>query len=67
MPQAAQEHRHHQVAVAPAWTVAVAADKADALKKLSAVYLDILKNELDAKEKNLTVVLESVSTACMTM
>lgn len=39
--------------------MAVAADKADALKKLSSVYLDILKNELDAKEKNLTVVLEA--------
>lgn len=43
-------------------TVAVAAAKADELKKLSSVYLDILKNELSAKEKNLTVVLESVST-----
>ncbi|HED5645759.1 TPA: cytosol nonspecific dipeptidase [Enterobacter cloacae] len=43
-------------------TVAVPAAKADELKKLSSVYLDILKNELSAKEKNLTVVLESVST-----
>ena len=43
-------------------TVAVPAAKADELKKLSTVYLDILKNELSAKEKNLTVVLESVST-----
>jgi dipeptidase D len=42
-------------------TVAVPAAKADELKKLS-IYLDILKNELSAKEKNLTVVLESVST-----
>ncbi|HDT6029486.1 TPA: cytosol nonspecific dipeptidase [Enterobacter cloacae subsp. cloacae] len=43
-------------------TVAVPAAKADELKKLSSVYLDVLKNELSAKEKNLTVVLESVST-----
>ena len=43
-------------------TVAVPAAKADELKKLSSVYLDILKNELSEKEKNLTVVLESVST-----
>ncbi|ELV2783400.1 cytosol nonspecific dipeptidase [Enterobacter cloacae] len=43
-------------------TVAVPAARADELKKLSSVYLDILKNELSAKEKNLTVVLESVST-----
>lgn len=43
-------------------TVAVPAAKADELKKLSSVYLDILKNELSAKEKNLTVVLESVTT-----
>ena len=43
-------------------TVAVPAAKADELKKLSTVYLDILKNELSAKEKNLNVVLESVST-----
>ncbi len=42
-------------------TVAVAADKADALKNLANVYLDILKNELSVKEKNLTVVLEAVS------
>ncbi|HBX11279.1 MAG TPA: cytosol nonspecific dipeptidase, partial [Leclercia adecarboxylata] len=34
----------------------------DALKKLATVYLDILKNELEAKEKNLTVVLEAVTT-----
>lgn len=43
-------------------TVAVPAAKADELKKLSSVYLDILKNELSAKEKNLNVVLESVTT-----
>ncbi len=43
-------------------TVAVSASKADELKKLSSVYLEILKNELSAKEKNLTVVLESVTT-----
>lgn len=43
-------------------TVAVSAAKADELKKLSSVYLEILKNELSAKEKNLTVVLESVTT-----
>ncbi|VDZ87665.1 Aminoacyl-histidine dipeptidase [Lelliottia amnigena] len=42
-------------------TVAIAADKVDALKNLSTDYLDILKNELAAKEKNLTVVLEAVS------
>jgi dipeptidase D len=42
-------------------TVAVPAAKADELKKLSGIYLDILKNELSA-EKNLTVVLESFST-----
>lgn len=43
-------------------TVAVPASKADELKNLSSVYLEILKNELSAKEKNLTVVLESVTT-----
>lgn len=43
-------------------TVAVSASKADELKKLSSVYLEILKNELSAKEKNLTVVLGSVTT-----
>lgn len=43
-------------------TVAVPAAKADELKKLASVYLDILKNELSEKEKNLNVVLESVST-----
>ncbi|HCT3227831.1 cytosol nonspecific dipeptidase [Enterobacter hormaechei] len=43
-------------------TVVVPASKADELKNLSSVYLEILKNELSAKEKNLTVVLESVTT-----
>ncbi|EPB4365322.1 cytosol nonspecific dipeptidase [Enterobacter hormaechei] len=43
-------------------TVAVSAAKADELKNLSSGYLEILKNELSAKEKNLTVVLESVTT-----
>lgn len=43
-------------------TVAVPAAKADELKNLSSLYLDILKNELSEKEKNLTVVLESVTT-----
>nr|WP_249198809.1 cytosol nonspecific dipeptidase [Enterobacter hormaechei] len=43
-------------------TLAVPASKADELKNLSSVYLEILKNELSAKEKNLTVVLESVTT-----
>lgn len=43
-------------------TVAVPAAKAEELKKLSSLYLDILKNELSEKEKNLTVVLESVTT-----
>ena len=42
-------------------TVAVPAAKADELKN-SPASTDILKNELSAKEKNLTVVLESVST-----
>jgi dipeptidase D len=42
-------------------TVAVAADKADALKALANAYQAILKNELAAKEKNLTVLLESVA------
>ncbi len=43
-------------------TVAVPAAKAEELKNLSSLYLDILKNELSEKEKNLTVVLESVTT-----
>jgi dipeptidase D len=34
--------------------------KSGRAEKLSSVYQDILKNELAAKEKNLTVVLESV-------
>ncbi|MCP6588806.1 peptidase dimerization domain-containing protein, partial [Klebsiella pneumoniae] len=41
-------------------TVAVAADKVDALKALVATYQDILKNELAAKEKNLVLLLDSV-------
>ena len=43
-------------------TVAVPAAKAEELKNLSSLYLDTLKNELSEKEKNLTVVLESVTT-----
>ncbi|WP_318374523.1 cytosol nonspecific dipeptidase [Enterobacter sp.] len=43
-------------------TVAVSADKADELKNLASTYLDILKNELEAKEKNLNVVLEATTT-----
>lgn len=43
-------------------TVAVSADKADELKTLASTYLDILKNELEAKEKNLNVVLEASTT-----
>ena len=43
-------------------TVAVSADKADELKTLASTYLDILKNELEAKEKNLNVVLEATTT-----
>ena len=39
----------------------MAADKADALKALANEYQAILKNELAAKEKNLTVLLESVA------
>jgi dipeptidase D len=39
-------------------TVAVAADKVDALKTLVAAYQDILKNELAAKEKNLVLLLD---------
>ncbi|ALB71736.1 cytosol nonspecific dipeptidase [Cronobacter muytjensii] len=43
-------------------TVAVPAAKADELKTLANTYLDILKNELSVKEKNITVLLESAST-----
>jgi dipeptidase D len=43
-------------------TFAVPADKAEQLKTLAATYQDILKNELAMKEKNLVVLLESVST-----
>ncbi|WP_414162839.1 cytosol nonspecific dipeptidase [Superficieibacter sp. BNK-5] len=43
-------------------TVAVSADKAEQLKTQVATYLDILKNELSIKEKNLTIVLEPATT-----
>lgn len=43
--------------------VAVPAAQVDVLKGLTAKYLDILKNELAAVEKNLTVLLEPVNTA----
>ena len=43
-------------------TVAISADKAEQLKTQVATYLDILKNELSIKEKNLTVVLEPATT-----
>lgn len=43
-------------------TLAVAADKVEQLKKLSQNYLATLKDELIAVEKNLTLVLEPVST-----
>ena len=39
--------------------LAIPADKADALKGLVDTYLHILQNELSAKEKNLTLVLET--------
>ena len=42
--------------------VAVPADKADALKALSGV-LAVLQNELSAKEKNITVLLEPTTSA----
>ncbi len=42
-------------------TLAIAADKVDQLKSLSQDYLATLQNELAAVEKNLTVVLEPVS------
>ena len=41
-------------------TVAVAADKADALKALVNTYRALLKNELEAKEKNPVVLVEAV-------
>lgn len=44
------------------FTLAIAADKVDQLKSLSQDYLATLKNELSAVEKNLTIVLEPVST-----
>ncbi|MEN0581826.1 cytosol nonspecific dipeptidase [Phytobacter palmae] len=43
-------------------TFAVPADKAEQVKNLAATYQEILKNELAMKEKNLVVLLESVST-----
>ena len=39
-------------------TLAVPADRVDALKTLAAAYLDVLNNELSAKEKNITVLVE---------
>ena len=42
-------------------TVAVAADKVDALKAQVATYQDILKNELAAKEKNLVLLLDAAA------
>ncbi|EGT4374029.1 cytosol nonspecific dipeptidase [Cronobacter malonaticus] len=43
-------------------TVAVPAANAGELKTLANTYLDILKNELSVKEKNITVVLEAATT-----
>ncbi len=42
-------------------TIAVAADKVDALKSLVNTYQEILKNELAEKEKNLALLLDSVA------
>ncbi|MBF9178763.1 M20/M25/M40 family metallo-hydrolase, partial [Escherichia coli] len=42
-------------------TIAVAADKVDALKSLVDTYQEILKNELAEKEKNLALLLDSVA------
>ena len=42
-------------------TVTVPADKAEQLKSLASAYQEILKNELEIKEKNLVVLLESVT------
>ncbi|MDU5714174.1 MAG: beta-Ala-His dipeptidase [Citrobacter freundii] len=42
-------------------TLAVAADKVDALKALVNTYQEILKNELEAKEKNLALLLDAVT------
>ncbi len=47
--------------VKPFATIAVAADKVDALKSLVNTYQDILKNELAEKEKNLALLLDSVA------
>ncbi|MGK9174630.1 cytosol nonspecific dipeptidase [Yokenella regensburgei] len=43
-------------------TVAVPADKAEQLQTLAATYQGILKNELEIKEKNLVVLLDTVTT-----
>ncbi len=43
--------------------VAVPADQADALKALSQEFLTVLQNELSAKEKNITVLLEPTTSA----
>ncbi len=43
--------------------VAVPADKADVLKALSQEFLTVLQNELSAKEKNITVLLEPTTSA----
>lgn len=42
-------------------TFAIPADKAVTLKSLAETYQNILKNELEAKEKNLVIVLESAT------
>ncbi|EFX8711804.1 beta-Ala-His dipeptidase, partial [Shigella flexneri] len=42
-------------------TIAVTADKVDALKSLVNTYQEILKNELAEKEKNLALLLDSVA------
>ena len=47
--------------------VAVPAAKADELKALSQHYLAILKNELAAKEKNITVLLDPATSASQAM
>ncbi|MFC0228864.1 beta-Ala-His dipeptidase [Serratia aquatilis] len=47
--------------------VAVPAAKADALKALSQQFLTILKNELVAKEKNVTVLLEPIESTAQAL
>jgi dipeptidase D len=47
--------------------VAVPAAKADALKALTQHYLAILKNELVAKEKNITILLDPVTSPSQAM